>query len=165
MLSLIYQTLRAADGRYLTRDEQQRLLDSAGGLPARFDATEQIEAKEDRVIRSVLEQMRDKYPNFEHQHDRAWAKGYRDVQLVVRHAAQAMTFDDMSLLEDRVLIWLRTILAASNLTPAFVRETYQLLLDGFRHELTPQAFSLFEPYLSKCIQVTSDFPEPALPAV
>lgn len=165
MLSLVLDTLRAADGRYLTRDEQTKLLAAASGLPARFDAAEQIEAKEDRVIRGVLEQMRERFPNFEQHHDQAWAKGYRDVQLVVRHAAQAMTFDDVSLLEDRVLIWLRTILAASNLTPGFLRETYELVRDGFRKELTPPAYALAEPYLQKCVDAMGDFPEPANPAV
>jgi hypothetical protein len=154
-----------AEGRYLNREEQQKLLGFANALPQRFKASAAIEQKEDAIVRAVVDELKQRYPNFPKYHDQGWAKCYRDVQLVLRYNVQAMIFDDMKLLEDKLLFWLRTILAASNFTPQLVRDTYTLLRDNCRSQVPGDAFSLLEAYLQRNIDVISDFPEPANPAV
>jgi hypothetical protein len=154
-----------SEGRYLTRDEQQDLLGFASALPQRVKVAELVEQKEDGIVRALTEEMKRRYPNFPKYHDQAWAKCNRDVTLVLRYDVQAMVFDDMKMLEDKVLYWLRTILAASNFTPQFVRDCYTILRDLCRQQLPPDAYRALEPYLERNISVVSDFPEPVTPAV
>lgn len=154
-----------AEGRYLSRDEQQQMLDYAQSLPERFRIATQIEQKEDGVLRATVEDIRRKYPNFSKYHDQAWTKCYRDMQLVVRYDVHAMILDDAKYVEDNILYWLRTILAGSHFTPGFVRDAYTFLREHFRRELSSDAFDGIEPYLTRNIEVLSDFPEPATPAV
>src|SRR2546423_8462937 len=164
MNAMVRQTLREADGRYFTPDERQRLLTAAAELPRRLAAAEQVEAKEDGVLRAALGEMRRRHPRYETYHDAAWANLYRDAQRVVRAAVQAMVVEDPALLDDKVLYWLRAVLAAANVTPAFVRDVYTLIRDGFRKELPDETFALLEPYLGRAAEVLSDFPEPGAPA-
>lgn len=155
----------AAEGRYPTADEKQTLLDFARGLPARLKAVEAIEAAEDRLVRGTIEGMKRKHPDFPKRHDNAWAKCYRDVQLVLRYAAQAVLFDSPQLLDDTLLHWMRTILAASNFTPQLVTDAYSLLRDQCKQQLPADAFGLLEPFLAHTIEVLSDIPDPAAVAV
>jgi len=60
---------------------------------------------------------------------------------------------------------LRTILAGLNFTPEFNRDTYTYLKQGFRQSLRPDTFNKVEPYLNRTIEIMSDFPMPATPAV
>jgi hypothetical protein len=78
---------------------------------------------------------------------------------------QAMLLDEPKNLRDKLLYWLRTILAGLNFTPEFNRDTYTYLMEGFRQSLPPDAFAEFEPYLSQVIDIMSSFPDPAVPAV
>ncbi len=159
------QLARAADGRYFSGDERDGLLSYADSIPKRFGAAEAVAQKEDAVIRTVLEQMQERYPNFAKHHDQAWARQFRDVQLVLRADAQAMIFDDVRRLDDKILLWIRTLFAANNYTPGFVRDCFESLRAQLQASLSHEEFDLLQPYLNRNVEVLSDFPEPALPAV
>jgi hypothetical protein len=165
MTPRLARMLTAAGGRYPTPDERQALLDFAESLPRRVKAAELVEQTESAVVRGVIEEMQRRYPNFARYHEQGWDKVGRDLELVVRHDAQAVLADDPELLDEKVLVWLRTVLAALNITSGFVRDAFTLLRDGFRAALPAEAFGLLEPALTRNIEVTSDFPEPATPAV
>jgi hypothetical protein len=154
-----------SDSRYLTADERQELVQYTSTFQERLDAVALIEENEDAAVRFCIDNTRKRYPNFDKYHGSAWAKAFRDVQLTTRFMAQAMLIDEMSLLEDKLLYWLRTILAGLNFTPEFNRDTYTYLKQGFRQTLPPETFAKFEPYLNRTIQVMSEFPMPATPAV
>jgi hypothetical protein len=158
-------TLRNSEGRYLTADEKRSLLDFAAALPDRLRAAEEVERHEDAAIRQTLDEIRRRFPGFETAHDQAFAKGYRDLQLLVRFDVQAMIAGDATLLDDKVLYWHRAILSASNMTPKFVRQTYTLLRDQFEERLSAEAFAALRPYFDRNVSVLSDFPEPTVAAV
>ena len=157
--------LLESEGRYLSDEERQKLVDYIDGFQQRLAFVQLIEEAEDGAVRFCIENTRKRYPNFDKYHDKAWAKAYRDGQLTTRYAAQAMLLDQKSLLEEKLLYWLRTILAGLNFTPEFNRDTYTFLTEGFRQALPPDAFNEFEPYLDLVVNIMSDFPQPATPAV
>jgi len=161
----ITQLLIGSDSRYLTADERQSVLEYTNGFAERFRILSSIEEAEDAAVRFCIDNTRKRYPNFDKYHTTAWAKAYRDVQLTTRYMAQSMLLDDIGILEEKLLFWLRTILAGLNFTPEFNRDTYTFLKQGFRQSLPPDAFGVFEPFLNRTIEVMSDFPAPATPAV
>jgi hypothetical protein len=154
-----------SEGRYLSTDEKSKIQDFISGFTQRLKIAEMIEEAEDGAVRFCIDNTRKRYPNFDKYHDKAWAKAFRDVQLTTRYATQAMLLDEPKILRDKLLYWLRTILAGLNFTPEFNRDTYTYLTEGFRQGLPPDAFSQFEPYLALVVDIMSSFPEPATPAV
>lgn len=154
-----------SEGRYLSEEERDKLQNYISGFQKRLGVVQLIEEAEDGAVRFCIDNTRKRYPNFDKYHDKAWAKAFRDVQLTTRYAAQAMLLDDKETLREKLLYWLRTILAGLNFTPEFNRDTYTYLTEGFRQGLPPDAFAEFEPYLELVVDIMSDFPEPATPAV
>jgi len=165
MNSRINTMILESDSRYLTAEERQELLTYTSSFQERLEAVAQIEENEDAAVRFCIDSTRKRYPNFDKYHTAAWAKAFRDVQLTTRFMAQSMLLDEMGILEEKLLFWLRTILAGLNFTPEFNRDTYTYLKQGFRQSLPPDTFGKFEPYLNRTIEIMSDFPMPATPAV
>ena len=165
MNNRISQILVGSDSRYLTEEERNEVLEYVKGFDERFRVMALIEANEDAAVRFCIENTRKRYPNFDKYHGSAWAKAFRDVQLTTRYMAQAMMLDEIGILEEKLLFWLRTILAGLNFTPEFNRDTYTYLKQGFRQTLPPDAFTVFEPFMNRTIEIMSDFPAPATPAV
>jgi hypothetical protein len=159
------QIYTASESRYLTRDEMKEILSYTTSIPQRFKVAGQVEAKENDLVRSVIEYVKPRYPNMERFHPRPWERGARDVRLVLRHAVQAMIADDVSGLEERLLFWLRSIFAGVDLTPQFVRDTFSALEQAVKTQLPPEVETLLGPVLARVTEVLSDFPEPAVPSV
>lgn len=165
MNNRIRKLILQSDSRYLTSEEKDDVLGYMQQFQKRMEITGLIEEAEDSAVRYCIENTRKRYPNFDKYHEKAWAKAFRDVQLTTRYATQAMLLGEISLLEDKLLYWLKTILAGLNFTPEFNRDTYTYLREGFRQALPPDAFTEMEPYLSRTIDIMSNFPAPATPAV
>ena len=165
MNNRITQLVTGSDSRYLTEEEQSEVLQYMDAFKSRMQVVALIEENEDAAVRFCIDNTRKRYPNFDKYHLHAWAKAFRDVQLTTRYMAQALLIDEMGTLEEKLLFWLRTILSGLNFTPEFNRDTYTYLKQGFRQNLPPDAFSQFEPYLDRTIEIMSDFPAPAIPAV
>ncbi len=157
--------IQGSDSRYLTPEERQEVSDYTSGFVDRLAVIAQIEESEEAAVRFCIDNTRKRYPNFDKYHTTAWAKAFRDVQLTTRYMAQAMLLDEIGILEEKLLFWLRTILAGLNFTPEFNRDTYTYLKQGFRQSLPPDIFAKFEPFLNRTIEIMSDFPMPATPAV
>lgn len=165
MNNRINQLLIGSDSRYLTADERTEVMDYVQKFSERLKVAALIEEAEDGAVRFCIENTRKRYPNFDKYHQAAWAKAFRDVQLTLRYVAQAMLVDEIKLLEEKLLFWLRTILAGLNFTPEFNRDTYTYLKQGLRQSLPPDAFETVQPYLDRVIEIMSEFPAPAVPAV
>lgn len=165
MSTLLHKLSIEADGRYFTPEERQRILSYAESLPERLTVAENLERIEEAALRSVIEEMQSRYPNFARYHDQAWARQFRDMQLVLRAAASAMVLDDPSEMDDRLLYWMRTMFAASNYTPDFVRDCFSRLRDVVRERLEASSADKMSPYLDRAIRILADFPEPATVAV
>lgn len=161
----LWELVNASDGRYFTSDEEAKVLKFAQTLPARFQAAAKVKAAEEPIVKSVIERMKQLYPNMARYHAAGWEKAHRDVQLVLRYNVQAMVCNDLQALEDKLLFWLRTILKSVNLTPKFIADTYVLLTQSCRDALPAEAFQLLEPALSRTLSVLSDVPEPHTAAV
>src|SRR5687767_12066499 len=121
------ELLRQSEGRYLTAEERERVLDYARDLPARVRAGEEVEAHEADILQAVCDELRQHYPRYERLFPSAWDRCARDLQLVLRYDVRAMLADDPRPLEEKALYYLRSILAAYNLTPQFARDCYTLL--------------------------------------
>lgn len=165
MGTLLQRLSIEADGRYYTPEERHRILSEAEALPHRLAAAENLERIEEAALRAVIEEMQGRYPNFARYHDQAWARQFRDMQLVLRAAASAMILDDPAEMDDRLLFWLRTMFAANNYTPDFVRDCFSRLRDVVRERLESASADRLTPYLDRAVRVLSDFPEPATAAV
>ena len=165
MNNRIQRIIHESDSRYLTSDEKDEVRNYLKQFEQRLDVAAQIEEAEDVAVRFCIDNTRKRYPNFDKYHEKAWAKAFRDVQLTTRYAVQAMLLEDRQMLQDKLLFWLRTILAGLNFTPEFNRDTYTFLREGFRQNLSPDSYQEIEPYLDLVIETMSDFPEPATPAV
>lgn len=165
MNSKIQQLILSSDSRYLSAEEKEQLTNYLDRTKRMLTLIGQIEEFEDTAVRFCIDSTRKRYPNFDKYHANAWAKAFRDVQLTTRYMAQALLLDDMKTLEDKLLFWLRTILAGFSFTPEFNRDTYTYLKQGFRQSLPPDVYDAFEPYLDRTIEIMSDFPNPAVPAV
>jgi hypothetical protein len=157
--------LRQADGRYLTADERALVLAYAQDLPARVRAAQEIEGLESNLIASVVDQLRGQYPRFERLFPSAWEQLAGDIRLVLRADVRAMLAGDLRVLEDKALFYVRSILAAYNVTPQFASDTFTVLRDRTRDRAGADTFARLEPYLERNIQVLADFPEPAVAMV
>lgn len=165
MSALLTKLSIETDGRYFTAEERQSVLGLAEALPRRVRAAEQVEQHEESALRSALESVQPNYPNFATYHDQAWARQFRDAQLVLRAAVTAMVLDDPRQLDDRALFWMRSMFAANNYTPRFVRDTFTAVRDRLQEKLGGDEFALLQPFLERAVAVLGDFPEPATPAV
>ncbi len=157
--------LASADGRYFNAEERQSVLAYADSLARRFRIADQVEQKEEAIIREVVADLQKRYPEFTKYHDQAWARIYRDSQLVLRADVHAMVCDEVAQLDDRMLYWMRTMFAANSFTPAFIRDWFSSLRDRARGYLAAEDFELLQPYLERNVEILADFPEPAARAV
>ena len=73
--------------------------------------------------------------------------------------------NEVAMLDESALYYLRSILMAYNLTPEFTRETFTALCDACQESLTPDAFALLEPYLNRNIEILGYIPEPSIAVV
>jgi hypothetical protein len=157
--------LRQSDGRYLSAEEREQVLAHARDLPARVQAAQEVEAAESELLAAVVAELRDRFPRFERLFPNAWDRLAGDLRLVLRADVRAMLTGDLRVLEDKALFYLRSILAAYNVTPQFARDAFTLLRDRGRDRLGADAFAKLEPYLERNVQVLADFPEPAVAMV
>ena len=158
-------TLNTLRDRYPTAAERDRLNEYAAGVRDRLGAVRELEAIERPVIEAALGRIKEHYPNFTRYHAVGWEKGFRDMQLLLQYMAKAMLVDDVRLLDDQVLTWVRTIFKSLNFTPKFLRDSYTLLREEVRARAKPRTFALIEPYLTHTIHYLSDIPEPVRPEV
>lgn len=163
MNNKILQIFFNASNRYLQDEEKKMFLGYANSVAKRLQVAEEVEEKESQAIDSCIEELKKKYPSLSNHYDSAWEKAFRDIQLVLRSDVHAMLQDDILYVEQKTLIWLRTILASFDMTPQLLRDTYTFLLEKMRESLTPESFQMMLPYLEKNIEVLSDFPEPENP--
>lgn len=161
----IENIIRDSECRYLEEGEQKKILAFTASLPARFRAASAVEAREEVVVRGVVEQMRRLYPNFERYHAKGWEKAYRDIQISLRFTVQAMVWNNIEMQEDKLLTWLASILASFGFTPKFNRETYTLLRDGIKANVSQEVYAMLDPYLAKNIEILGSIPEPAMALV
>ena len=165
MSTPIYQIVDTCENRYLTQQEESEILDYVNDLPQRFKAARELHKAESPASKKMVRRLRDKYPTLSDHHDDQWTKTYRDCQLILRVAAQAMILDDIRYLDEKVLFWMRTIMQSLDLTPELMSDTWTFLKEEVTGLMSPFAAEVFEPYLDRIIEVLSSIPEPAVARV
>jgi hypothetical protein len=159
------KTLARCDGRYPTEAEEDAVLAWASSVPKRLQVANLIAQHEQDIVREAIEAVRPEYPRFAPQHDRAWEKAQRDMGLVLRYAVQGIIADDSAMANDKLYVWLGTIVRGLGHTPGFFRDCYTAVTESCRNHLPADAFALAQPYLQRMTEDMSAFPEPLKAAV
>ncbi|VTS04418.1 globin family protein [Tuwongella immobilis] len=157
----ISKMLEESAGRYLTEAERRAILDYTDSLPKRMQVAAAIQQIEEPALRSALEQVRRKYPEFfQNRPDNGVHHTLRDFALVLRYSVLAMICDDRNLQADRILGWMASMLSGLNFTPQFNRDSYTYVRDAIKANLPPDQYALIEPFLAINIEILGGIPEP-----
>jgi hypothetical protein len=135
-----------AEGRYLDSTEEARLMVYASSVPTRLECMRAVQAAESAIVEDAIADVWQKHPHFESRHAMAREKARRDMTLVLRYSALAMVRDDETLLSERLLYWLATILNANNMGPVIDTAYRSLALRSESHLAAPH-LALMAPYL------------------
>lgn len=154
------RTLNIVRDRLPTPDERDRLTTYAQSARSRFAAMQEVEAQGDAIVEDVMAQMKQMYPNIPRFHVQGFEKGYRDNRILLTYMAKCMLLDDPRLLDEQVLVWVRTLFKSFNFTPKFIRDNFTLMRETVRKRVKPRTFMLMEPMLNHTIEFMSDIPEP-----
>lgn len=149
----IADIMRSAEGRYLTSEEAQTVIDTLRGFEHRLGIMQRLEEKESAIIVATVDKVFEKYPDFPKTHPQAAEKCVRDETLVLRYCALALVNNDPTILCEKLLYWLRTILLAIDFDPGFVRFTYETMQEMTRQNLSAEDAEEINKYLSIVVDV------------
>jgi predicted RNA-binding protein Jag len=116
MYSQLSQMMVGAEGRYLNSEEMDNISEMVKSFHARFEVTQRLEAKEDHVIKTIVEKSLKHFPQFAEERPNVFEKCVRDETLVLRYAAMAYLNDDEEVFTEKVMYWMRTVVQAMNFT-------------------------------------------------
>jgi hypothetical protein len=165
LYSLPLKTLAGCSGRYPTAAEEEAVLGYAASVPARLKAANAFAQKDQAIVRAALELVKPKYPRFAPQHDRTWDKTFRDVLLLSRYAIQGMVADDTAMPDDKLYVWLGTIMRGHGMTQELIRDCLAAVAEVAPRQLPADAAALAGDYLSRLVEDMSNFQDPLKPAV
>jgi hypothetical protein len=151
--------------RFPTPAERDHLVGYGESIGARLFAAQDMSEIGPQCVEDCMIQMRRMYPNIPRFHASGFDKGTRDNRLLVEYMIKCMLLDDIKLLDEQVLTWVRTLFKSFNFTPKFMRDNFTLLREAVRTRAKPRTFSLMEPFLNHTIEYLSDIPEPVRPEV
>ena len=148
----IESILVGAEGRYLSKIEQQQVRVYVRSLELRFGAMIEVETKERDIVADALSRTMKMYPDLQQKYKEPEKKGQEDYSLVLRYATMAMLRNDKRYLDEVLLVWLRTILSGLGFSAEFVRDAYVHLSEAARARLTAESWTLLEPFLRHVIE-------------
>ncbi len=175
---------RQAEGKYFTDAEFAKLESLYPNLKAHIEAAKDVRAKETGIVGRSVKEIYTMYP-YEQHHEHATAKCVRDARYVLSYATLSMLIDDPRWFEDKLLIWMKTILQAfefpetgqteamreafSRIDPALaaklkpfkgkvksIYHMYYVIKRECQQELQPTSFRLMAPYLDLAMNVLSE---------
>ena len=161
--------LEASRGRHLTDEELALLRSTLPAHAARAEAARAIREAEPAVVAEVVRQVLSEFA-FDEAHEYSPAKCTRDVSSVSAYATLAMVLDDARWLDDRLLLWLRTILHAfcfparrqrrrtvfggggSDEPHEAIRVTYEGLARRMEAAIGPEHWALAGPFYEQVVR-------------
>lgn len=169
------------ESRHFKDEELDTILQELPHHSDRAAACREIRGKDVAVINRVVKEVFSQY-EYDKAHDFSSAKCPRDVRYVVTYSCAAMLSDDTKWLEDKLLIWLKTILQAfefparkpgsggalfsdsileDNLKKLpqktqSIYHCYYRLRQEMKKDLSPSTYELIEPYLTLSLQVLTE---------
>lgn len=170
---------KAAESRHLTTQELEAYSRVVPEYTSHAEAAREVMSVEEAVIQAVVKEIFALYP-YEKKHKLAFGKCVRDISYVSAYATQAMLMNDPQWFEDKLLIWLKTILQSfefpepsQKTTGLFgkpadalheaglsqkqrsIFATYSQLKQRYQEKLSPTAFDLMASYLQQAIDILS----------
>lgn len=124
------QLMTGAEGRYLTTSEMENVKEIMSGYEARMNVMKQLEMHEDYVVRTTIERVFHKFPQFHQERPNAYEKCVRDESLVIRYAAMAYVNQNADIFTEKVMYWMKTIVESMGFADVaiFTYETMQTLV-------------------------------------
>lgn len=145
----IQEIFTTAEGRYLTKEEQDYIEQTAASVAARLRAMQEVSEKEVTIVDATIREVMRAYPDLEQKYRAAKPKGTRDIALALRFATSAMVRNDPAAFQSELLSWFNTILKGVGLSASFVEDTYKTLERMAARELTPPSMEKMAPFLSQ----------------
>lgn len=152
----VEKILVGAEGRYLSKMEQQNLREYVGSLEARLKAMGEVESKERDIIGDALRRTMQTYPDLREKYKEPEKKGQEDYTLVLRYAVLAMVRNDTRYLDEVLLVWFNTILSGLGFSQEFVRDAYVHLGESVKTRVSAETWALVEPFLLHVVQRLSE---------
>ncbi len=172
---------RAAESRQLTEQELEEYYRVLPHELPRATAAREIKSIETRTVQAVINEIFALYP-FEERHTMATGKCARDVRYLSAYATLAMLMNDPQWFEDKLLLWMKTILQAFefpeqahkpkvsfNLTAntanavekykphqRSIYDTYVRLKQQYHRTLSSASYDLIESYLQRAVEVLAE---------
>lgn len=170
-----------AEARHFKDEELEAILHEAPDRAPEVAAIRAIRQVDVAIINRVVQEVFSQY-DYEAHHDFATAKCPRDVRYVVAYACAATLAHDLKWFEDKLLIWMKTILASFNFPPRkpeavgglFADEEleaklaklpqktqstyhcYYRLRQEMQKELAPEHFRIIEPALTLALETLTE---------
>lgn len=160
MTTLLQDIRRTEPGRYLKPEEYDALLRAEPYLAPRIAAARAAEAVQKEVLTATIEPIFRKYDFQSGRANYGPAKCYRDVGYVYSYCVFAMLCDDMAMLNDKLLLWLRTILQSLAFPGGTkglesIHATYSLLRKEMNRRVPPESAALLDPFFKAAEEVLS----------
>ncbi|MEO0534597.1 MAG: phycobilisome protein [Cyanobacteria bacterium P01_A01_bin.123] len=134
-----------ADGRYLSDEEMQPLLNYLSTYKNRLQSYYYLSQKSDAIILKALQQLKLSHPDIVEKHGQ---KCQFDMTEILRYVALAMLRDDEAFFKEKLLFWHCTMIRAHS-GPAIA--AYQHLKATIDGSMAPAQASLIHPYLDLLI--------------
>jgi len=167
---------KAAESRHLTDQELDEYQHQVPDCAARAACAREVRELEEEVVANVVDEIFLVYP-YEQHHRGARVKALRDIRYVSAYATLAMLMNDPRWFDNKILLWLKTILQAfefpdregsarkalfsrsaedatlEKLRPhqRSIHATYTKLRHHYQERLGEAAFALMAPYLQQAI--------------
>ena len=155
---------KGAEARHFEDGELKTVLEIYPDLELETQACREIREVEKKVVKKVVREVFSQY-DYEKHHEHSLAKCPRDIRYVVAYAAASMLFRDPTYFDDKVLIWLKTILQSFEFPKRNISSSGALFADQKFEEalkaLPPNRQSTFHTYyrlreeMGKAISATS----------
>ena len=147
MLKQLTKLIIETDGRYATDRELEFIKDYLNTVETRISAYEKIRDKSEQILDKTKAKMEQKNPKLLARGAKDLSSIWRrDVAIVLRCSAAAMSIDDLDWLRDSLLLWHRTIVNA-NQTQHISEATYSVMPQIMQEYLTDEEIELILPVL------------------
>jgi hypothetical protein len=147
MLSQLDQLCRATEDRFAQDRELEFLEDYVQSFHLRKQLYSKLRSVETELVQKVYGQLQAKHPNLLKSGTQDLSeKWQKDTLRVIRYIAHAVLMNDMETYRQRFLLWFQTIMKAFG-TQESCQVTYEIMTAVLQRSLSPQEYSLIEPFL------------------
>ncbi|MDX2176010.1 MAG: hypothetical protein SF028_06020 [Candidatus Sumerlaeia bacterium] len=142
------RVIKNEPNRPLTEDDFTRILAEEPHLAQRVAAARAAAAAEAAVVKATVDTVLRRFDFVTGRAGYGPAKCYRDVGGVYHYAVLAMLAGDPTVYENKLLLWMRTIIQALAFPEGSIAFTYALLRKEASKQLPAAAAQLLDPYLA-----------------